>query len=98
MRGPREAADASVGVGASVGVAVRGYQRRLLDGTFLVGTAMTTPKLALSVLVVLRMVDVHTSTSNLLIISIAQFYSIKSVYYLNYLPCHISFTHFNKLK
>ena len=65
MRGPREAADASVGVGAAVGVAVRGCQRRLLGdgGLFLVGTAMTTPKLALSVLVVMRMmmmVDVPT--------------------------------------
>ena len=60
MRGSREAADASVVVGASVGVAVRGCQRRLLGdgGLFLVTTAMTTPKLALSVLVVLRMVDV----------------------------------------
>ena len=60
MRGSREAADASVGVCAAVGVAVRGCQRRLLGdgGLFLVGTAATTPKLALSVLVVLRMVDV----------------------------------------
>ena len=42
-------------VSAGVSVALRGCQRRLLgDDHFLVETAMTTPRLALSVLVVMN--------------------------------------------